>query len=126
VKKIKKDLDLNLLYRCSKMIFDFLKRKNPEVSRIPHLKLVDADSSREHRFRIATKTLKSLGDVGAIIREYKKDNIVLINIPEDSEPIELKNFIYKLKSVCAENEGNLVGLDSNWLIMYPQCVVIEK
>lgn len=73
-------------------------------------------------------TLNDFSDVEIIQRELRNGNIVWVRIKplKDKDMIELKRAIDRLKKTCIAVNGDIAGVDEDYLILSPEGVKIHR
>ena len=77
---------------------------------------------------IKIERLNDFGDTDRILKEIRKGQIVFLKIKglKDKDMGELKRAVEKLKKIVSANNGDIAGVEQDWLILTPQFVALEK
>ncbi|NOX71926.1 MAG: cell division protein SepF [Candidatus Micrarchaeota archaeon] len=86
------------------------------------------DSDRSGKLSIAVENLADFSDTDRILRAIRSGHVVFLKIKEMKEKDigELKRSVEKLKKTVVANNGNIVGVDSDWLLITPEYAALAK
>lgn len=87
-----------------------------------------ASETKRKKIGIVVEKLTEFSDTDVIVRQVREGKLVFLNIKDlrNKDIEELKRAIEKLKrSVLAQN-GDIVGVEQNWLILTPQHAVVHR
>ena len=77
---------------------------------------------------IKVEKLDDFGDTDRVLRSMRKGSIVFLKIRglREKDMGELKRAIEKLKRTAMANNGDIVGIEQDWLIITPDGAAIER
>jgi SepF-like predicted cell division protein (DUF552 family) len=90
---------------------------------------LDAEMSEtEEKVVIRAETLKEFNDVEAVQEHLRNDHIVWVNIQplKNREMADLKRAIKRLKKTVASVDGDMAGVDEEWIVVCPEYATIER
>jgi len=91
---------------------------------------LDAEMSEtEEKVVIRAETLKEFNDVEAVQEHLRNDHIVWVNIqPLKNREMaaDLKRAIKRLKKTVASVDGDMAGVDEEWIVVCPEYATIER
>lgn len=118
------------------MDFGFLKKKNKNNSDVSNSDLVDEDfveldakmSEQSKKVVIRAETLKEFEDVDSVQEHLRNDHIVWVNIKplKDRDMTKLKRAVNRLKKTVKAVDGDMAGVDENWIVVCPEYAEIER
>ena len=78
--------------------------------------------------RISIEKLDDFADTDRILRALRKGNIVFLKIKglKEKDMTELKRAVERLKKTTIANNGDIAGVEADWLIITPQFAAIER
>lgn len=87
------------------------------------------DEKRTAKILLKCYVLRDFSDIKDVIDDIRTGYIIglmKIKALKEKNVNELKRSIDKLKKTCIALEGDLVGLDENWVLAVPSYVDIKK
>lgn len=90
---------------------------------------LDAEMSEtEEKVVIRAETLKEFNDVEKVQEHLRNDHIVWVNIQplKNREMADLKRAIKRLKKTVASVDGDMAGVDEEWIVVCPEYATIER
>jgi len=90
---------------------------------------LDAEMSEtEEKVVIRAETLKEFNDVEKVQEHLRSDHIVWVNIQplKNREMADLKRAIKRLKKTVASVDGDMAGVDEEWIVVCPEYATIER
>ena len=90
---------------------------------------LDAEMSEtEEKVVIRAETLKEFNDVEKVQEHLRNDHIVWVNIQplKNREMADLKRAIKRLKKTVASVNGDMAGVDEEWIVVCPEYATIER
>jgi len=90
---------------------------------------LDAEMSEtEEKVVIRAETLKEFNDVEKVQKHLRDDHIVWVNIQplKNREMADLKRAIKRLKKTVASVDGDMAGVDEEWIVVCPDYATIER
>ena len=108
----------------------FLSRtKEPEFEDLDYIE-VDEEVVHEEggKLLIKVKTLSEFRDVETIQQEVRSGNIVFVRIKplKERDMMELKRAIDKLRKTCTAIDGDIAGVDEDYVVVTPAGVRIHR
>ena len=111
-------------------IFDKLKANDDETydSDMEYIEVDDFDNSGKGNFMIRIETLTDFADTTAIQEYIRKGNIVWVKIRplKEKDMSELKRAIDRLRKTCIAVNGDIAGVDDDFIVLTPPGVVIHR
>ncbi len=121
-----------MIKRLKKLTLN-IKTKQKEESNFDsdgYIELSEAPVPKENnKIKVKYYVLENFEDTKAILNDLRMGyNICIIKIKplRNKDISELKRVISKIKKVCEVIEGDLVGMDEDYLIATPSFVEVEK
>ena len=114
------------------MPLDFLKKdgnKKTETTKTEDFVELDAETVEEdQRVIVRAETLKEFEDVKKIQKHLRNDDIVWINIKplKSRDMTKLKRAVKRLKKTIKAVEGDMAGVDEEWIIATPGYAKIAR
>lgn len=107
---------------------DLFSKDQKEEVNIEDYTEIPEEPSDHKRTKIRIEKLKRFTDSDTIIRAVREGDVVfaMINELNSENQDELKHAISKIKTCCTTVDGNIVGVGSEWIIVSPKGVAIEK
>ena len=80
------------------------------------------------RIRISIEKLDDFADTDRVLRALRKGNIVFLKIKglKEKDMSELKRAVERLKKTTIANNGDIAGVETEWLIITPQYASVER
>ena len=77
---------------------------------------------------IRIETLSDFGDAEKVLRFIREGSIVMLRIKslKEKDLSELKRAVEKLKRTILAQNGDMVGVEQDWLLLVPQHVVVHR
>ena len=102
--------------------------ENDDISETNYLEIDDMDSSHQGKFMIRVETLSEFSDT-SIIQEYVRNgDIVWVRIRplKEKDLTELKRSVDRLRKTCIAINGDVAGIDEDYLVLTPPGVNIHR
>ncbi len=102
--------------------------ENDDISETNYLEIDDMDSSHQGKFMIRVETLSEFSDT-SIIQEYVRNgDIVWVRIKplKEKDITELKRSVDRLRKTCIAINGDVAGIDEDYLVLTPPGVSIHR
>jgi len=111
-------------------MFEKIKRifkKEEEETQEGFLEIEKASEERS-KLGVRIEELKDYADTERILNFLREGNVVFLRIGElrKKDINQLKRAVEKIKKVCAATEGDIVGVDEDFLIITPKPVKIWR
>lgn len=90
---------------------------------------LDAEMSEtEEKVVIRAETLKEFSDVEKVQEHLRNNHIVWVNIQplKNKEMADLKRAVKRLKKTVASVDGDMAGVDEEWIVVCPEYATIER
>ena len=91
---------------------------------------VNVMDSAEKRGKIGIKVEKinEFSDTDRVLKELRKGNVVFVKIAglRNKDMGELKRAVEKLKKTAVANNGDIAGVEQDWLILTPEYAAVER
>jgi SepF-like predicted cell division protein (DUF552 family) len=90
--------------------------------------VMDSDDKRLGRMGIRVEKMEDFADTERILRSIRKGNVVFLKIKSlrEKDMGELKRAVEKLKKIVSANNGDIAGVEQDWLIITPEFAVVER
>ena len=89
---------------------------------------VDQRTSPGGKVEITIDKLTEFGDTERVLRSIRKGNVIFLKITglKEKDLSELKRAVDKLKKAVIANNGDIAGIEQDWLILTPEAVAVER
>lgn len=116
------------------MPFDFLKSDKETSTTNDNIiddDFVELDARTVEDSRdvvVKAKTLKEYEDVEDVQRQLRDEAIVWVNIKplKNKDMADLKRAVNRLKKTVKAVNGDMAGVDENWIVVCPEYAQIER
>lgn len=112
------------------MALDFLKKKdgNDDVLKDDFVELDAEISEGEQEVVIRAATLEEFADVEPVQEHLRNDHIVWVNISplKNKDMTDLKRAVNRLKKTVKSVDGDMAGVDEEWIVVCPSFGRIER
>ncbi len=90
--------------------------------------VMDSEDKRLGRMGIRVEKMEDFADTERILRSIRKGNVVFLKIKSlrEKDMGELKRAVEKLKRIVSANNGDIAGVEQDWLIITPEFAVVER
>lgn len=90
--------------------------------------VMDSEDKRLGRMGIRVEKMEDFADTERILRSIRKGNVVFLKIKSlrEKDMGELKRAVEKLKKIVSANNGDIAGVEQDWLIITPEFAVVER
>ena len=77
---------------------------------------------------IRIESLEEFADTEKVLRQIREGSVIFLKIKglRDKDMGELKRAVDKLKRSVSANNGDIVGIEQNWLIVTPEFVAVHR
>ena len=102
--------------------------ENDEIVETNYLEIDEIDPSHQGKFMIRVETLSEFSDT-SIIQEYLRNgDIVWVRIKplKEKDITELKRAVDRLRKTCIAINGDVAGIDEDYLVLTPPGVSIHR
>ncbi|MFB6244984.1 MAG: cell division protein SepF [Candidatus Nanohaloarchaea archaeon] len=114
------------------MPLDFLKKdgeaREQEVVEDEFVELDARTAEKDEKVVVKAHTLKEYEDVEAVQEKLRDDSIVWINIRplKNKDMADLKRAVNRLKKTVKAVDGDMAGVDEEWIVVCPEYATIER
>lgn len=112
------------------MALKIFNRKGPAVEEADEYFEVDTFGGEEGRRRLGIRIekLNAFEDTEKILRDVREGQIVFLKIKglKEKDIGELKRCIERLKKSIIANNGDIVGVEQDWLILTPEGARVHR
>lgn len=113
------------------MALDFLKSSNDSTENIIDDDFVELDaktSESQDKVTIRAATLREFGDVEKVQEYLRNNSIVWVNIKplKNKDMTDLKRAVNRLKKTVKAVDGDMAGVDEEWIVACPDYATIER
>lgn len=117
------------------MVFDKLKRglsRDATFEDVPHEEFIEVGISdgaaRPGKIGINIEKLEDFADTERVLRSVRNGSMVFLKIKglKDKDLGELKRAVEKLKKTVHAQNGEIVGVESDWLILAPEYAKVDR
>ncbi|MBI4020511.1 MAG: cell division protein SepF [Candidatus Aenigmarchaeota archaeon] len=90
--------------------------------------LMDTDERKVGKLDIKIEKLNDFSDTDRILRSLREGAIIFVKIKglKEKDMSELKRAIEKLKRGIAANNGDIAGVEQDWLILTPEFAAVHR
>lgn len=80
------------------------------------------------KLSIAVENLEDFSDTDRILKAIRNGNLIFLKIKamKEKDIGELKRSVEKLKKTVMANNGDITGIDSDWLLITPEYATLAK
>ncbi|NIP40917.1 MAG: cell division protein SepF [Candidatus Aenigmarchaeota archaeon] len=98
------------------------------IPREEYVEVGVAESSGPGRIGIAIEKLEDFADTERILRAVRNGSLVFLKIKtmKEKDLGELKRSVEKLKKTVLAQNGDIVGVENDWLILAPEHAKVER
>ncbi len=77
---------------------------------------------------IRIENLEEFADAERILKQVREGSIIFLKIKglKDKDMGELKRAVEKLKRTVLANNGDIIGVEQNWLIIAPEFISVHR
>jgi SepF-like predicted cell division protein (DUF552 family) len=112
---------------------DMLSRKDEEYDEFAgeeymEVNLMDAEERKMGKLGIRIESLEEFADTERILKQVREGSVIFLRIKgiRDKDMGELKRAVDKLKKGVAANNGDIAGVEQDWLILSPHYAMIHR
>ncbi|MCK5299533.1 MAG: cell division protein SepF [Candidatus Aenigmarchaeota archaeon] len=110
--------------------FNKLKIKDEDdiVSEMEYIEVDDFERDGRGHFMIRIETLTDFADTTLIQEHVRKGNIVWVKIRplKEKDMSELKRAIDRLRKTCIAINGDIAGVDDDFIVLTPPGIVVHR
>lgn len=113
------------------MALNFIKSRDDSSEDVVDDDFVELDAKRsesDEKVVIRAETLTEFGDVEAVQEHLRNDHIVWVNIKplKKKDMADLKRAVKRLKKTIKAVEGDMAGVDEEWIVVCPGYATIAR
>lgn len=103
-------------------------RKDDNIDEMDYLEVENFDSSSDGKVILKVRTLTDFADTEIIQQDIRQKNLLFIKIKplKDKDITELKRAVDRLRKTCIAVNGDIAGVDEDFLVVTPDFVKIHK
>ncbi len=97
-------------------------------SDVDYIELESSDAQSEGKLQIRIESLSEFADTERIQSELREGSIVWVKIKplKEKDMAELKRSVDRLRKTCIAVNGDIAGIDEDFLILTPEKVSIHR
>jgi SepF-like predicted cell division protein (DUF552 family) len=90
--------------------------------------VMDSQERKTGTMGIRIEKLTEFGDTDRILKHIRKGSVIFLKIKDlkEKDMGELKRAVDKLKKTVVANNGDIAGVESDWLILTPEYAAVER
>ena len=117
------------------MVFNKLKKsfsRDEAFEDVPHEEFIEVGvsdgASRTGKIGISIEKLDDFADTDRVLKSVRGGSMVFLKIKtlKEKDLGELKRAVEKLKKTVHAQNGEIVGVESDWLILAPEFAKVER
>jgi len=99
-----------------------------ETDHYVEVNVMDSSEKPVGKLGIKIDRLEDFGDTERVLRTVRDGHIVFLKIRglKEKDMGELKRAVEKLKKTVLANEGDIAGVEGDWLIMAPKYASVHR
>jgi SepF-like predicted cell division protein (DUF552 family) len=112
---------------------DVFSRKDEEYDEFAgeeymEVNLMDAEQSKLGKIGIRIESLDEFADTDRILKQVREGGVIFLKIKglREKDMGELKRAVEKLKKGVSANNGDIAGVENDWLILSPHYALIHR
>lgn len=108
-------------------LFSRKGKQSPEEELV-EVNVMDSQERSMGKLGIKIAKLEEFSDTESVIRQLREGAIVFLKIKglKDKDMGELKRAVEKLKKAVAANNGDIAGVEQDWLILTPEFATVHR
>jgi SepF-like predicted cell division protein (DUF552 family) len=90
--------------------------------------LMDAEERKMGKIGIRIESLDDFADTERILKQVREGGVIFLRIKglRDKDMGELKRAVDKLKKGVSANNGDIAGVEQDWLVLTPHYATIHR
>jgi SepF-like predicted cell division protein (DUF552 family) len=113
------------------MPLGFLNKDNDEDDAVVQDDFVELDAKTSEERKdvvVRAETLRELEDVERVQEHLRNEHIVWVNIQplKSRDMTQLKRAVKRLKKTVRAVDGDIAGVDEEWIVVTPEYATIER
>lgn len=103
-------------------------RGGPKAEQMDYIEVDEREESTEGKFFIKVETLGEFSDVDRIQEHVRAGDIVWVKIKplKEKDMTELKRSIDRLRKTCVAINGDIAGIDEDFIVLTPPGVIVHR
>ncbi len=103
-------------------------KKEERIEEVEEYTELPLDAGQAKHTKIMIDRLDGYSNVDLILKKVREGNIVIAKIKDlkESNLDELKQAIAKMKTACANFDGDIAGVGEEWIIITPRTARIHR
>ncbi|MFH1978141.1 MAG: cell division protein SepF [Candidatus Aenigmatarchaeota archaeon] len=99
-----------------------------EADNYVEVNVMDAGEKKTGKISIRLEKLNEFGDTERVLKIVRDGSIVFLKIKglKEKDMGELKRAVEKIKKTVLANNGDIAGVENDWLIISPQFAAVER
>ncbi len=95
---------------------------------VDYIELDTKDHDDDGKLKIKVETLNDFQDTERIQNEVRAGHIVWVKIKplKEKDMTELKRAVYRLRKTCVAVNGDIAGIDEDFIVLTPSTVVVHR
>jgi SepF-like predicted cell division protein (DUF552 family) len=104
------------------------KKENQEENNPEYVEITEDMAKNDNKVGVRIETLADYNDTDRIQQILREGNVVFLRVRDlrSKNMAELKRSVEKLKKTCTAMNGDMVGVDEDFLVMTPQYAQIYR
>lgn len=116
------------------MVLKNIFSKKPEAEDVEdgesyvEVNVMDSVEKKMGSMGIRVERLTEFSDTDRILKHVRKGSVIFLKIKDlkEKDMGELKRAVEKLKKSVIANNGDIAGVESDWLIITPEYAAVER
>ena len=110
----------------------FSKKSEPEDTEegesYVEVNVMDSQERKTGSMGIRIEKLTEFSDTDRILKHVRKGSVVFLKIKDlrEKDMGELKRAVEKIKKTVIANNGDIAGVESDWLVITPEYAAVER
>jgi len=99
-----------------------------EAETYVEVNVMDSQERKTGTMGIRIEKLTEFSDTDRILKHIRKGSVIFLKIKDlrEKDMGELKRAVDKLKKTVIANNGDIAGVESDWLILTPEYAAVER
>lgn len=109
-------------------LFSRLDQPEENEEEFLEVNVMDSEDRTTGKLGIRIEKLEEFTDTDHVLRALREGSIVFLKIKglKDKDMGELKRAVEKLKRAVTANNGDIAGVESDWLILTPEFAAVHR
>jgi SepF-like predicted cell division protein (DUF552 family) len=90
--------------------------------------VMDSAEKKVGHIGIRVEKLSDFGDTDKVLKHIRSGSVIFLKIKDlrEKDMGELKRAVEKLKKTVAANNGDIAGVEQDWLVLTPHFAKVER